>query len=77
MQADFYSPTLFKYAHAYAHKSLICQSYGDQNKKSAAPLQPIIVEEPFQQWGLDVIGKIFPHSSRSTIKILTATNYFT
>jgi len=28
------------------------------------PLQPIVVEEPFKQWGLDVIGEIFCHSSK-------------
>jgi hypothetical protein len=42
-------------------------------KRSAMPLQPILVEEPFSQWGLDVIGPINPKSSKGHVYILTAT----
>jgi hypothetical protein len=28
------------------------------------PLQPVVVEENFEQWGLDIIGEINTHSSR-------------
>ena len=27
------------------------------------PLKPMVVEEPFQQWGLDFIGVINPNST--------------
>jgi hypothetical protein len=40
-------------------------------------LQPIFVEKPFSQWGLDVIGTINPKSSKGHTYILTATDYFT
>ena len=46
-------------------------------KKSAMPLQPIFVEQPFYQWGLDVVGPINPKSSKGHIYILTDTYYFT
>jgi len=46
-------------------------------KKAAMPLQHIIVEEDFSQWGLDVIGLINPKSSKFHSYILTATDYFT
>lgn len=49
----------------------------DRQASSSAPLQPIAVEEPFQQWGLDVIGEIVPNSSKQHRDILTATDYFT
>lgn len=55
MRVGHYWPTLFKDDHSYAKK---CQAFRDQ--KSIAPLLQVIVEEPFQQWGLDVIGEIFP-----------------
>jgi hypothetical protein len=29
-------------------------------KKFSMPLQPIVVEQPFSQWGLDVVGMINP-----------------
>jgi hypothetical protein len=35
------------------------------------------VEEPFEQWGLDVVGEINPHSSKQHRYILIATDYFT
>jgi hypothetical protein len=37
----------------------------------------MIIECPFQQWGLDVIGEINPNSSQLHKYILTTTNYFT
>ena len=40
-------------------------------------LNPISVEAPFQQWGLDFIGEINPSSSGQYRWILTTTNYFT
>ena len=40
-------------------------------------MQPIKIEQPFEQWGLDIIGEIIPHSSKQHRYILTATDYFT
>jgi hypothetical protein len=48
-----------------------------KRKKLAFPLQPVSIEHPFQQWGLDVIGEINPNSSQLHKYILTATYYFT
>jgi transposase InsO family protein len=41
------------------------------------PLVPVKVEAPFQQWGLDFIGEINPHSSAQHKWILTAIDYIT
>jgi hypothetical protein len=41
------------------------------------PLQSITIEEPFLQWGLDVIGPINPKSNKVNAYIITATDYFT
>jgi hypothetical protein len=41
------------------------------------PLKTIIVESPFTQWGLDVIGPINPKSSKGHSYIITTTDYFT
>ena len=41
------------------------------------PLNPIVVQAPFQQWGLDFIGKFKDKSSNSYSWILTTTDYFT
>ncbi|XP_057829715.1 uncharacterized protein LOC131040773 [Cryptomeria japonica] len=47
------------------------------SKKDAMPLRPMLVEEPFTQWGLDFIEMINPPSSAGHKWILTATDYFT
>jgi hypothetical protein len=41
------------------------------------PLNPIIVEAPFQQWGLDFISEFKDNSSNGNRWVLTATEYFT
>jgi hypothetical protein len=38
---------------------------------------PIIIEAPFQQWGLDFIGEFKDNSSNGFKWVLTATDYFT
>ena len=54
-----------------------CQIFEGKRKLLPLPLQPITVEAPFQQWGLDFIGEIHPASSTQHRWILTATDYFT
>jgi hypothetical protein len=44
-------------------------------KRSSMSLQAIFVEQPFPQWGLDVIGPINPKLSKGHIYILIATDY--
>ena len=43
----------------------------------ALPLNPIVVQTPFQQWVLDFIGKFKDNSSNGYSWILTAMDYFT
>ena len=54
-----------------------CQIFEGKRKLLPLPLQPITVEGPFMQWGLDFIGEIHPTSSAQHKWILTATTYFT
>ena len=56
--------------------SSVSDFYG-KRKVLPLPLNPIMIEAPFQQWGLDFIGEINPNSSGQHKWILTATNYFT
>lgn len=41
------------------------------------PLKPMMIEEPFQKWGLDFISVINTNFSIGHKFILTITNYFT
>eukprot|EP00253_Pinus_taeda_P030951 PITA_30951 len=77
LRAGYYWPTLFKNSHSYVRKCQICQTTIGRQRKPSMPLQPINIDQPFSQWGLDIIGEIIPHSSKQHRYILTATDYFT
>eukprot|EP00253_Pinus_taeda_P036090 PITA_36090 len=77
LHAGYYWPTLFKDAHNYVRKCQICQTTARRQKKPSLPLQPVNIDQPFDQWGLDTIGEIVSHSSKQHRYILTATDYFT
>eukprot|EP00253_Pinus_taeda_P002507 PITA_02507 len=77
IHAGYYWPTLFRDAHEYVRKRRNCQTSSGRQRKSAFPLQPVNIEQRFQQWGLDIIGEITPYSSKQHKYILTATDYFT
>eukprot|EP00253_Pinus_taeda_P017724 PITA_17724 len=77
IHAGYYWPTLFRDTHEYVRKCQTCQTTSGRQRKSAFPLQPVNIEQPFEQWGLDIIGEIIPHSSKQHKYILTATDYFT
>eukprot|EP00253_Pinus_taeda_P007765 PITA_07765 len=77
IHAGYYWPNLFRDAHEYVRKCLNFQTSSGRQRKPAFPLQPINIEQPFEQWGLDIIGEINPPSSKQRKYILTATDYFT
>ena len=68
---------MFKDSHTYARKCDVCYRSGGKLSKSARPLQPVTISDPFEQWGIDVIGEINLNSSLQHQYILTATDYFT
>ena len=76
LRAGYYWLTLFKDAHPHARKFQIFQVNAGREKRPAFPLQLVKVQNPFEQWGLDVVGEINPNSSKLHRYILTATDYF-
>ena len=54
-----------------------CQRFQGKQQLKSLPLKPIHASGHFQQWGLDFIGEINPHSSGQHRWILVATDYFT
>ena len=51
--------------------------FAGKQKILPLPLTPIVLDCPFQQWGLDFIGEIHPPSSGQHRWTLTTTYYFT
>eukprot|EP00253_Pinus_taeda_P002057 PITA_02057 len=77
LRAGYYWPSIFSDVHRFIRNCQACQLFTGKQKLAALPLQPVIVEAPFQHWGLDFIGKFHENSSNGYSWILTATDYFT
>ena len=75
LRVGYYWPTLFKDAHAHSRKCKICQVNARRERRSSFTLHPVTTENPFEQWGLDVVGEINPNSLKLHKYFLTATNY--
>ena len=73
----FYYPSMFSYVYKETTTCHQCEIFDGKRKVVPLPLNPISVETPFQQWGLDFIGKINPNSPGQHRWILTTTDYFT
>lgn len=54
-----------------------CQRSGNPTFRNHWPLTPIIPLAPFEKWGIDFIGPIFPVSFRKNRYIILATDYAT
>ena len=54
-----------------------CQRTGSPSFRNHWPLTPIIPLAPFEKWGIDFIGPIFPVSIRKKRYIILATDYAT
>ena len=67
---------MFKDAHAHGRKCQIFQVNAGRERRPTFPLQPITIDNPFEQWGLDVVGEINLNSSKLHKYILITTNYF-
>lgn len=78
IREGFWQPSLFKDVVQIVKKCDAYQRFSSKLKFSGnLPLKPIEVQAPFQQWGIDFIGKITNKSSGGHSWILVATDYFT
>lgn len=77
LKAGYYWPTLFYDVFSFVKSCDKCQRFAGRQQLKSLPLKPIHTNNPFQQWGLDFIGEINPHSSGQHKWILVATDYFT
>ena len=63
LRAGFYWPSIFSDVYKEVAACHECQIFDGKRKILLLPLNPISVEAPFQQWGLDFIREINPNSS--------------
>ena len=64
-------------SYSFISKCSTCQKFSRWMKRTMIPLQPILVDALFMQWGLDVIGPNNPKSSQGHAYLLNAIDYST
>ena len=73
----YFWPTMLKDCFTYYRGCQECQKFGSVQRVPASAMNPIINPWPFRGWGIDLIGQIYPPSSKNHKFILVATDYFT
>jgi hypothetical protein len=73
LQCGFYWPTLFRDAHAHCISCERSQKLGSISRWNMMPLNPILIVEIFDVWGIDFMGP-FPNSF-GYLYILVAVDY--
>ena len=73
LQCGYYWPTLHQDAHGFAKSCDKCQRDGGISRKQELPLNPILVIELFDVWGIDFMGPSV--SSHGMKYILVAVDY--
>jgi hypothetical protein len=63
LRDGYYWPKLFTDVNAKFKACNPCQLFSGKQNLPALPLVPIKTKASFQQWGLDFIDEIHPHSS--------------
>ncbi|KAK1682430.1 hypothetical protein QYE76_043278 [Lolium multiflorum] len=76
-RSGFYWPTMLEDCFRYYKGCQACQMFGKIQMVPASAMNPIIKPWPFRGWGMDMIGKIHPASSKGHEWILAITDYFT
>jgi len=77
LRVGYYWPFLFSDVCAFVKTCDKCQRFAGKQQLKYLPLKPVVVTGPFQQWGLDFIGKIHQPSNNQHRWILVATDFFT
>ena len=73
----YFWPTMLEDCFTYYRGCQECQKFGSMQRVPASAMNPIIKPWPFRGWGIDLIGQIYPPSSKNHKFILLATDYFT
>ncbi|GKV29945.1 hypothetical protein SLEP1_g38818 [Rubroshorea leprosula] len=73
----FFWPSILKDCIAYAKGCKSCQIHGPLQRVPTSELNSIVKPWPFRGWAIDLIGKVYPPSSKGHSFIIVTTNYFT
>jgi hypothetical protein len=76
-RSGYYWPTMLEDCFKYSKGCQACQRFGKIQMVPASVMNPIVKLWPSRGWGMDMIGKINPPSSKSHQFILAIIDYFT
>jgi hypothetical protein len=76
-RSGYYWSTMLEDSFKYYKGCQACQRFEKIQMVPASVMNPIIKLWPFRGWGMDMIGKINPPSSKGHQYILVITDYFT
>jgi hypothetical protein len=76
-RSGYYWPTMLEDRFKYYKRCQTCQRFGKIQMVPVSVMNPIIKPWPLRGWGMDIIGKINPPSSKGHQYILAITEYFT
>jgi hypothetical protein len=76
-RSGYYWPTKLKNSFKYYKGCQACQRFRKIQMVPTSVMNPIIKPWPFRGWGMDMIGKINPPSSKGHQYILANIDYFT
>ena len=76
-RSGYFWPTVFADCFEYYKGCQDCQKFGNIQRSPASVMNPIIKPWPFREWGIYLIGQIYPPSSKGHKFIVVATDYFT
>ncbi|CAL8168357.1 unnamed protein product [Prunus armeniaca] len=73
----YFWPSMMKDCIEYSKGCEACQRHGPIQQAPSVPMNPVVKSWPFRGWAMDLIGKIYPASSKQHCFIIVATDYFT
>jgi hypothetical protein len=76
-RSEYYWPTMLEDCFKYYKGCQACQRFRKIQMVPVSVMNPIIKPWPFRGWGMDMIGKINPPSSKGHQYILAIMDYFT
>jgi hypothetical protein len=76
-RSGYYWPTMLEDSFKYYKGCQACQRFRKIQMVLVSVMNPIIKPWSFRGWGMDMIGKINPPSSKGHQYILVITDYFT
>jgi hypothetical protein len=74
---NYYWPMILEDCFKYYKGCQECPKFGSIQRVPASAMNPIIKPWSFRGWAIDMIGQIYPPSSKGHKFVLVAMNYFT